>query len=310
MWRCSAPTSSRSSRRPATHSAPSGPTSTAGTRASARSLLDLKLDADRGVLHGLVAGADVVVENFRPGVAERLGCSQEQLRAVRPDLVTVRSPGYGDDESMAHLAAFDPLLQALGGIMDAQGGDGDPVFLSVPVHDAATPLIAAFGVVAALWHRARGGPGQEVLTSLVRTTTAVQAAEMVRYDGRPATARGGFDFRGDPDGAGGGYVETGTGWVWREPLPADADEGTPPDVPVCTVGFVGSPHAAHGGHVAEHPDTEWGLLHQVGQLVAGAGPQPTRAPRLDEHRDELLAEARAAAGAPRPAPPDPPDLPG
>ena len=106
--------------------------------------LDLKDSSDREFLYKIVNSADVVVENFRPGVAERLGCSAEELRKVRDDLVLVKSPGYGSDESRAHQPAFDPLLQALGGMMATQGGDGEPVFLTVPVHDAATPVIAAF----------------------------------------------------------------------------------------------------------------------------------------------------------------------
>ncbi len=245
--------------------------------------LDLKAAPDRDIFHRLVGNSDVLVENFRPGVAARLGCSEADLRAIRPDLITVQSPGYGTHEPMADVPAFDPLLQALGGIMDAQGGDTEPVFLTVPVHDVITPLVATFGVIAALYHRASGGAGQTIHTSLVRTTSAAQAAELVDYEGRPPTRRGGFDYRGPANGA--HYEQTPQGWVWQEEQPQERQP-----VPVCTVGFVGSQSALEAGLVAEYPDTEWGPIAQIGQLITGAGPHPTIGPQLDEHRAEILAE--------------------
>ena len=66
-------------------------------------ILDLKTDEDQKRLHNLVKTADLVVENFRPGVAEKLGCSEEKLRQEQPNLVLVKSPGYGADEEMAKI---------------------------------------------------------------------------------------------------------------------------------------------------------------------------------------------------------------
>lgn len=239
--------------------------------------LDLKDSSDREFLYKMVSSADVVVENFRPGVAERLGCSAEELRKVRDDLVLVKSPGYGSDESRAHQPAFDPLLQALGGMMATQGGDGEPVFLTVPVHDAATPVIAAFGVVTALYHRLTKGKTQTVHTSLVQTTTAAQAAEFVDYANRPIPESGGFDYKG-PD-VNHQYVQENDQWFWID------DQGR---TPVETKGFVGSPLAIANDLVCEHPDSPgWGPLRQVGQLIKGAGPHPSRAPHLNEHELEL-----------------------
>ena len=243
-------------------------------------VLDLKEEAGREFLYKIVATSDVVVENFRPGVAERLGCSQNDLRSVSEDLVMVKSPGYGFDESRADQPAFDPLLQALGGMMSAQGGDGDPVFLTVPVHDAATPIIAAFGVVTALYHRKRTGEAQTVYTSLAQTTAAAQAAEFVDYLGRPQASQGGFDHKG-PDSQN-SYVEDEGNWFWSGP------EGL---TPVETKGFVGSPLSLANDLVCEHVDSPgWGPLMQVGQLIKGAGPHPTRAPYFDEHADDLRDE--------------------
>ncbi len=242
--------------------------------------LDLKSQTDRKFLYQMISESDVVVENFRPGVAERLGCSSAELRQLRSDLVLVKSPGYGSDQSRANQPAFDPLLQALGGMMAAQGGEGDPVFLTVPVHDAATPIIAAFGVVAALYHRLRTGQTQTVHTSLVQTTTAAQLAEFVHYETRPQVAQGGFDYKGpDQEHC---FIEQEGSWMWSDPLGQVAVE---------TKGFVGSEVALANGLVCEHPDSSgWGPLNQVGQLIKGAGPHPERAPRFNEHELELRSE--------------------
>ena len=135
--------------------------------------------SDRAVLHRLVATADVVVENFRPGVAAKLGADYDTLKQVNPELIYLSSPGYGVDPELASAAAFDPLLQALGGVMHSQGGDDEPVFLTPPLHDVMAPMLGAFGVVAALNHRAAGHGGQRVLTSLAHATLAGVAIAFV-----------------------------------------------------------------------------------------------------------------------------------
>ena len=253
-----------------------------GWNQSKRSIcLDLKDPSDHAVLERLVAGADVVVENFRPRVAERLGCAEAQLRRIRPDAVLVKSPGYGRDESMAEVPAFDPLLQALGGIMAAQGGDAEPVFLSVPVHDAATPMIAAFGVLCSLYRRLADGEGRTVRTSLTQTVAAAQAAEFVSYEGRPPPETGGMDYRGaGPDRT---YLESpdadGPEWIWHQQTP----EGIS-DLPAERRGFVGAEVALANGHVVDLPETEWGPMTQVGTLIGGIDVPLSRAPFLDEHR--------------------------
>ena len=266
-----------------------------GWNQSKRSIcLDLKDAVDHGVMAQLVAGADVIVENFRPGVAARLGVADEDLRRIRPDAVLVKSPGYGRDESMAEVPAFDPLLQALGGVMAAQGGDDEPVFLTVPVHDAATPMIAAFGVLCSLYRRLADGEGRTVRTSLTQTVMAVQAAEFVSYEGRPPAEVGGMDYRGaNPDRT---YLEIpgadGTEWVWRQSTPEGASE-----LPVERRGFVGAAVALQNSHVTELPETEWGPMTQVGSLVDGIEVAMRRAPFLDEHRAEITAKLAALPDA-------------
>ncbi|WP_423921671.1 CoA transferase [Candidatus Poriferisodalis sp.] len=258
-----------------------------GWNQSKRSVcLDLKDTADNAVMARLVAEADVIVENFRPGVAERLGCSDSQLRRIRPDAVLVKSPGYGRDESMAEVPAFDPLLQALGGIMVAQGGEAEPVFLTVPVHDAATPLIASFGVVCSLYGRLADGEGRTVRTSLTQTVTAAQAAEFVMYKGRPEVEVGGLDYRGSgPDRT---YLETdgadGPQWVWHQATSEGISQ-----LPAERRGFVGSDVAIDNSHVVEFGETEWGPMTQVGSLIGGINVTMRRAPYLNEHGAELGA---------------------
>ncbi|MDH3680734.1 MAG: CoA transferase, partial [Acidimicrobiia bacterium] len=257
-------------------------------------VLDLTTAAGQELLHRLAATADVVIENFRPGVAARLGADRNALRAVNPDLVILSSPGYGLDETMAGRPAFDPLVQALGGLMAAQGGvavdpngvpnGAEPVFLSVPIHDVATPTLGAFGLVMGLWQRARTGKCQDVRTSLVESTMAVQVAEYTRYEGRPEPQLGGFDHPGTSSNHG---YETDDGWRWR-----DGDL----DVDVCRTGLTGSELAAANGLLTtcEHPDH--GPLVVFGQLIGGAGPPPTPAPALDSDGAEIRAELRAQPG--------------
>ena len=253
--------------------------------------LDLTTTEGQQTLHRLVATADVVVENFRPGVAARLGADHATLHAINPDLVFLSSPGYGIDEAMAERPAFDPLVQSLGGFMAAQGGlvpDGDerepggtePVFLSVAIHDVMTPMLGALGLVMGLHQRAATGDGQEVRTSLAQSTMVAQAAEYTRYAGRPPTELGGFDHPGPDDEH--TWVEGDDGeLVW-----VDGDLSTP----ICRVGLTATELAEANGLLASGDHPEHGPLVVYGQLIGGAGPAPALGPVLNEHRDEILAE--------------------
>lgn len=265
-----------------------------GWNQSKRSIcLNLKDAADHAVMAQLVAESDVIVENFRPGVAARLGVADQDLRRIRPDAVLVKSPGYGRDDSMAEVPAFDPLLQALGGIMAAQGGDAEPVFLTVPVHDAATPMIASFGVLCSLYRRLADGEGRTVRTSLTQTVTAAQAAEFVQYEGQQRAEMGGMDYRGaGPERT---YLEVpdadGPQWIWHQTTP----EGTS-DLPVERRGFVRATVAVDNRHVVDLPETEWGPMIQLGSLVGGIDVPMRRAPYLDEHHAAIITELVASRG--------------
>jgi CoA:oxalate CoA-transferase len=135
--------------------------------------LDLREPDGQAVLHRLAEEADVVVENYRPGVARRLGIDDPTLRALNEQLITVTSPGWGHDETMTELAAWDPLVQARSGAMHHQGSDEEPVFHTVALHDIMTPAIGTFGVLAALFHRERTDQGQQIELALARTGLAI-----------------------------------------------------------------------------------------------------------------------------------------
>jgi crotonobetainyl-CoA:carnitine CoA-transferase CaiB-like acyl-CoA transferase len=267
-----------------------GPMFNSWNQAKRSIVLDLQTEQGRADLHRLVATADAVVENFRPGVSERLGCDRATLQAVNPDLVFLSSPGYGIDETMARRAAFDPLVQALGGFMAAQGGvDGpdstaEPVFLSVPIHDVMTPLIGAFGVVTGWWQRGRpaeegGGGAVHVLTSLAQSTMAAQAAEYTRYAGAEPSPLGGFDHPG-VDGNTWTVAEDGSFW-WEDGANA---------VPVEVYGLTHSELARANDLAVEHDSVEFGPLTVFGQLVGGAGPHPAPSPELGADGPEIRAE--------------------
>ena len=179
--------------------------------------LNLQHDGGRAIFDQLVARADVLIENYRPGVAERLGMGTARLRALRPGLVHASTTGYGDAEAYRDRPAFDPLLQALSGAMQAQGGDGEPVYITIALQDVMTPLITAFGVCTALYLRARdaAGRGREVRTSLTAAALAVQAGEFVRYAGAPAPPVGGRDYAGPSAGERAYLTSTGH-WVLVE----------------------------------------------------------------------------------------------
>ncbi len=264
---------------------PFGPPFATWNQGKRSAVIDLQTAKGQAILHRLVRHADVVVENFRPGVAERLGADHATLTAINPNLVFLSSPGYGADASMATAPAFDPLLQCLGGIMDAQGGDDEPVFLTIAIHDVMTPTIGAFGIVAALYHRERTGRAQRVRNSLAHTTMAVQVAEYTRYDGAPAPLRGGWDFAGpSPDRT---CRETDDGWEF-----VDGDV----TVPIVRTGLVNEAIAIDNDLLVTHDHPDFGVLTTPGQLVIGAGPPPGRGPLLGEHTDDVLAELARLEG--------------
>jgi crotonobetainyl-CoA:carnitine CoA-transferase CaiB-like acyl-CoA transferase len=122
--------------------------------------LDLHAPADLERARQLVAGADVLVENFRPGLMDALGLGYEDLSAVNPGLVYCSITGFGAAPAAAALPGYDILVQALGGLMSITGSpDGEPLKVGVALVDVICGLFAACGILAALRHRDRAGAG-------------------------------------------------------------------------------------------------------------------------------------------------------
>lgn len=155
--------------------------------------VDTRRPEGQAVVHDLVREADIVVENFRPGTAQRLGLDYETLSALNPRLIYSTVTAFGDTGPLAGAPGFDPLLQARSGAMAAQGGlsAGDPpVYFTAAICDYAAALLSVFGIGAALVARERTGRGQRVESSLVHSALAVQAGEFIWYEGMPAGPEG------------------------------------------------------------------------------------------------------------------------
>jgi len=130
-------------------------------------VLDLKDDTDLERASELARTADVLVENFRPGLMAGLGLAYEDLQAGNPGLVYCSITGFGPGEG-ARLPGYDLLVQALGGLMSVTGeADRDPQKVGVALVDILTGLFATSGILAALRHRDRSGEGQKVEVSLL-----------------------------------------------------------------------------------------------------------------------------------------------
>jgi crotonobetainyl-CoA:carnitine CoA-transferase CaiB-like acyl-CoA transferase len=159
-------------------------------------VLDLKQPAGREAFLDMVRDADVVLDNYRAGVRERLGIGYETLRAVNPRIISCSVTGYGLEGHLSSDPGFDPLLQARSGLMHSQGSDEEPVFYTIPINDDASALMAAFGMITALNARARTGEGQDIQTCLANQSILCQSGELTWYEGRPANPPGGRDCLG------------------------------------------------------------------------------------------------------------------
>ena len=124
--------------------------------------IDLKTDYGRAVVHRLVAGADVVAHNFRPGVAERLGVGPADLRPGNPALVYCANHGWGSTGPKAHLQSFAPLLQGFSGLSVMAAGEGNPPVTIGPNEDYYNAMLGAIGILMALVSRRQTGVGQVV----------------------------------------------------------------------------------------------------------------------------------------------------
>jgi crotonobetainyl-CoA:carnitine CoA-transferase CaiB-like acyl-CoA transferase len=143
--------------------------------------LDLKSEDGGQVLRELVRRADVLVENFRPGVLDRLGFSVEELHRLNPRLVVLSITGFGHDGPESRRSGYDQIVQGEAGLMSLTGsGPDDPQRVGVPIADLLAGMNGAYGVLAALYERERTGRGTVVRTSLLSSVVGVHAFQGTR----------------------------------------------------------------------------------------------------------------------------------
>jgi crotonobetainyl-CoA:carnitine CoA-transferase CaiB-like acyl-CoA transferase len=134
------------------------------------------------LIERLAAGADVLVHNFRPGVARKLGIAEDTIRRARPDLIYVSISGFGETGPYAHKRSYDPVIQALSGLAWIQGVIDRPKMIRLIIADKITALTAAQAITAALLERARSGEGQHVRLAMLDAIISFLWAEgMAHY---------------------------------------------------------------------------------------------------------------------------------
>ena len=144
--------------------------------------LDLKSSAGKRVFERLVATADVVIENLRPGTMDGLGLGYAALSAGAPRLIYLAATGFGNDGPYAQLAGLDIIAQAMSGLMSITGEPGaPPVKVGVPIADLCCALYATIAVLAALRARDRDGRGQFIDVSLLESAVSLGVWEAGRY---------------------------------------------------------------------------------------------------------------------------------
>lgn len=191
-----------------------------GVNRSKRGLvLDLKTDRGQAALRELVAAADILVHNFRPGVPERLGIDHARLDTLNPRLIYCAVTGYGEDGPMRGKAGYDQVLQAMTGMCVLQGQPGAPeLTYGSPVDYYAAALVAA-GVASALYERERSGKGQYVGVSLLRSALTMQSARMIQAEGEahdiPRDMRSGGVTGLHPTAEGFIYLSANTAHFWE-----------------------------------------------------------------------------------------------
>lgn len=131
--------------------------------------LDLKSDEGKEILFTLAEGVDVFVQNFRPGVVERLGIGEDEVRAINPNIIYVSISGFGESGPWSHKPVYDPIVQAISGLASIQGGSDEarPRLVRTIVPDKLTGMTSAQAITAALLQRERTGEGQHVRISML-----------------------------------------------------------------------------------------------------------------------------------------------
>ncbi|WP_428483487.1 CaiB/BaiF CoA transferase family protein [Rhodopila sp.] len=145
-------------------------------------VMDLKQPDDQAALLELADRADILVENYRPGVLDRLGLGWSVLHARNKRLILASISGFGQTGPYSSRGGFDLITQAMSGLMSTNGpADGDPFRLPIAISDVTAGMFLAFGVLAAVEARHRTGEGQRVETSLLEAATSLAVYESAHY---------------------------------------------------------------------------------------------------------------------------------
>lgn len=145
-------------------------------------VLDLKEPADLERLRGLIRRADVLIENFSPGVMQRLGLGHETLREMNRKLVILSITGFGDSGPERERTGYDQIVQGEAGIMSLTGSqESGPSRVGIPISDILAGLFGVYGILAALHERDRSGEGQVLKTSLLAATVGAHVFQGTRW---------------------------------------------------------------------------------------------------------------------------------
>lgn len=145
--------------------------------------LDIKSPRDRELLERLLDSSDVVVENFRPGVMERLGYGPERLAKTHPHIVYTSISGFGHSGPFSELPGYDMVVQAMGGVMSLTGWpDGEPARVGTSFGDLGAALFGAVGILASLYSRSRNAQGSRVDIGMLDCQAALMETALARYD--------------------------------------------------------------------------------------------------------------------------------
>lgn len=147
--------------------------------------INLKTEAGKNLIKSIIPECDVLVENFRPGVMDRLGLGPGIVRKIHPQIIYASISGFGQISPLSRMPAFDLVIQAMSGLMSLTGPRGGPkTAVGESIADVCTGMFAAFGIVAALFDRARSGRGRHLDVAMLDSLVSVQLTGLSRqlYD--------------------------------------------------------------------------------------------------------------------------------
>jgi len=279
-------------------------------------VLDLKTEEGRKVAQALAARSDVVIENFRPGVAERLGIGYGELSQANPSLVYLAISGFGQKGKYRNYKAYEGIVAAKTGqdvIQNGYRSDG-PIYDAIFKCSYGASILGLIGVLSAVHLKDKTGAGQKVESTMVQANF-VYSYSGIKADDPSLTARLSTVQGRDPHNVGPGYrisqckdgkwIQSGSAGDYLLSLidaayktktldewmrifnEYDAAYGTF----MTTQEFMDYPQVVHNGHVIEVDDPQVGKMKQIGQLAKFGGQQwkpPAPAPRLGQHTQEVL----------------------